>query len=132
MELAFSFIEQFSGPVFLIALAFIVFDIITGYLQAIANKCVDSSVMRAGFWHKLALILALILSAMIDSAINFEPLIGQAIGVNAPVFEGACIFVVAMEATSILENIKKLNPDLADKKVFKMLADKTETEDKED
>ena len=132
IALALSFIGQFSGPLFIITLAFIVIDIISGYLQAIANKCVDSSVMRTGFWHKLALILALILAAMIDSAISIEPLISQALGISAPIFEGACIFVIAMEATSTLENIKRIYPDLKSKTMFGMLGKSSETEDKEE
>ena len=66
---------------------------------------------------------ALLLAALIDTAVAFEPLIGDQLGLNAPIFEAACIFVSVMEITSILENIKKMNPDLKKMKVFGMLGD---------
>lgn len=101
------------------ALLFILFDVITGYAQAIANRCIDSGKMRRGFWHKVAIILVLLLADIIDAGLNMGLGMGSA-GIAAPIFEVACGYVVVMELTSILENIKLLNPELAGSKLLKL------------
>lgn len=101
------------------ALLFILFDIVTGYAQAIANRCIDSSKMRKGFWHKLAIIIVLIVANVIDAGLNMGFNAGN-MGISAPIFEVACGYVVVMELTSILENVKLMNPELADTKLLRL------------
>ena len=45
---------------------FSLFDISTGVIQAIINHDLDSSKMRSGLWHKVLVIIAIIMSFMID------------------------------------------------------------------
>lgn len=107
----------FSKWVLWFALLFILLDIVSGYAQAIANHCIDSTKMRKGFWHKFAIILVLVMADIIDAGLNMGM---GTMGVTAPIFEVACGYVVVMEMTSILENVKMLNPELAGSKLLKL------------
>ena len=81
-------------------LIFSVADIVTGYIQAIINKNIESSVMRAGLLRKCLLIVVLILSEVIQFAFNL-PHISAIIS----------IYIVLMELMSILENLTKAGID---------------------
>lgn len=75
---------------------FSIFDIISGYIQAIINKEVDSQVMREGLLHKILLIIIIIISCVID--ITFKlPAVPKVVS----------IYIIIMELTSILENLDK-------------------------
>lgn len=75
---------------------FSLFDIITGVIQAIINHDLDSTKMRSGLLHKVLIIIVILMSFIIDItfSLNF-------------VSKVACIYVIFMECTSILENLKK-------------------------
>lgn len=77
-------------------LIFSLSDVITGFIQAVINKNVDSQVMRTGLLHKVLITLLVLLSFIADIAfsLNFISRI-------------VCIYVIIMESTSILENLKK-------------------------
>lgn len=76
-------------------------DILTGFIQAVMNKNVDSRRMREGLLHKFLLILALVMGYVVQYAFNLN-FIAQAI----------TIYICAMEVVSILENFKKAGLDL--------------------
>lgn len=121
-------IVAFSGldcTAFIIAFVFIILDIVTGYGQAIANHTVESKKMKTGFWHKLALIFAMLVASFIDVATSVE----VNLGFDAPIFEVMCGYVVLMELTSILENIAKMNPNIAGTKLFRILSSVSERSD---
>ena len=82
-------------------LLFSLFDIRTGYVQAIINKCPDSTKMRNGLWHKFLIILVLIGSFVIEYAFSL-PKVSTIV----------CVYICVMEITSILENLKKAGIDL--------------------
>ena len=81
-------------------LAFMLADIITGIIQAVINKNLDSQKMREGLLRKLGLILIIILGFIIRYAFNI-PIISKAI----------VIYILLMETLSILENLKKAGID---------------------
>ena len=81
-------------------LAFMLADIITGIIQAVINKNLDSQKMREGLLRKLGLILIIILGFIIRYAFNI-PIISKAI----------VIYILLMESLSILENLKKAGID---------------------
>lgn len=85
-------------------LLFSVLDILTGYIQAVINKNVDSRVMREGLLHKCLLIIAIVIGYIVE----------YAFGLSA-VSSVITIYICIMELTSILENLKKAGVDL---KVF--------------
>lgn len=91
----------------IITLCFIACDVITGFIQALKNKCVDSSVMRDGLFHKVGFICAIALGFLCEYAVAWLD-----IGFSAPIVVPVCIFICVTEIVSILENIKKLTPDL--------------------
>ena len=75
---------------------FMLADIITGFIQAVINKNVDSSVMRTGLLHKIMLIVIIFLSYILDLTFNLS-YISRIVSV----------YIIIMELTSILENINK-------------------------
>lgn len=76
-------------------------DVVTGYIQAVINKDVDSSKMREGLLHKCLLIIIVILSVVSDFAFSLN-IISKVV----------CCYIVLMEITSILENIQSAGIDL--------------------
>lgn len=77
-------------------LCFSVADFVTGYIQAVINNDVQSRKMRVGLLHKTLILLVIILGFIIDFAFSLKY-----------VSSFICIYVVVMEITSILENLKK-------------------------
>lgn len=94
---------QFSNIIWQIItpLLFSLFDVIIGYIQAIINKCPDSTKMRNGLLHKFLIILVLIGSFVIEYAFSL-PRVSTMV----------CVYICVMEITSILENLKKAGLDL--------------------
>lgn len=119
-------INQLDGWAFGFALVFIFLDVVSGYAQAVANKCVSSEIMRQGFWHKLALVFAMLAAGLADMAAAVE----IDLGFSMPLFECACGYVMIMELMSILENVKKMNPQLANSRLLRLFdAVKKEVDD---
>lgn len=82
-------------------LIFSLADFITGYIQAVINKDVSSQKMRVGLLHKILIMLVIILSFVINFAFNTEW-----------ISKVVCIYVIIMEITSIIENLKKAGLDV--------------------
>lgn len=116
MDLApiYTFTEQ---QVWAIAGAFILmlFDMVSGIIQAVMNREFRSSTMRTGLGHKAVLALIILL------AICIEILSAHVAGLG---FGGVTIYVVCvaiiMEVASIMENLCKAYPELADLPVMKI------------
>lgn len=89
---------QFTNIIWQIVtpLVFSLADIITGYIQAVINKDVQSQVMREGLLHKMLLIVILILSFIMQFAFGLK-----CISIVV------CLYICLMETTSILENLQK-------------------------
>ena len=97
-------------------LVFSLFDIITGYIQAVINKNVDSQKMRIGLLHKALIVVVIILSFIIHLAFN----VGY-------ISTFVCIYVSYMELISIIENLKKAGLDFG--KLGDFLKTKSEKEE---
>ena len=98
---------------FAIVGVFIALDVISGFAQACANHTVDSSIMRRGLWHKSAYVLAIMLAVLCEySAIYID------LGFTLPIIAPVCGFISATEMVSILENLGKLNPEIAKSKLL--------------
>ncbi len=76
-------------------------DILTGYIQALINKNVDSKVMREGLLHKCLLIVAIVIGYVVEYAFGLKT-----------VSSVITIYICVMELMSILENLKKAGVDL--------------------
>lgn len=98
-----------------IVAAFVVMDLASGVMQAVANKTLDSSKMRAGLWHKCGFIMVIILAALVEWAMQFVDL-----GLTLPLFVPVCVFIILTEIVSIFENVCKLSPELANSKLAQL------------
>lgn len=97
-------------------LLFMVADIISGIIQAVINKRLDSQKMREGILRKALLILVVILSFIAQYAFNI-PAISKVV----------CIYIILMEIISIFENLKKAGVDLG--KLGELLKIKSDNEE---
>lgn len=93
--------------IYFAVIIFIVLDIITGLAKALKNNAVNSSVLRVGFWHKSAEIMAIGGATAIEYYKSFLGL--SDISILIPVASYICI----MEVVSCIENLCELNPSLA-------------------
>ena len=91
-----------------IVLIFISFDILFGLLQALTNQTFQSSMMRQGLFHKLGEILCYLFGVVCDTTL---PLIN--ILVPFSLANAITIYIVIMEIGSILENLSKVSPVMA-------------------
>lgn len=100
---------QFTNPawIFLLPLAWMGADIVSGYINAWIHKEIKSSKMREGLGHKAAEILVLVLGLLLSLGL----------GLNQ-VELAISIYIIWMESVSIIENVKKIfNKDLDTEKV---------------
>lgn len=96
----------------LITGVFIIFDIITGIMQAIKNKELSSEKLRQGAWHKMGLIMFICLAYFIDYGTGYLQL-----GFDVPIVMPLCVYISLTETVSIVENIMKLDPELEGSKI---------------
>lgn len=108
-----------------IVFAFIVADIATGLIKAIATHSYSSSIMREGLFHKLGEVVCMIFGVLCDYAL---PLIG--IKIPLSIAQSVSIYIIIMEIGSVVENIGVLNPDLA--KYLGKIFEKIKTPESED
>lgn len=99
----------------LVSLAFIVFDVLTGWLKAYITATMNSSMMRKGLLHKIGEIMAVLFGYMCQYSL---PLLG--LNISAPFAGAITTYIVLMETASVIENICAMNPSLRDalSKVF--------------
>ena len=98
--------------IYLVAAAFIAFDMLTGLVKAFKGKEYCSSVMREGLFHKLGSILCMTFATLVDYAQKFMDL-----GVTVPVAIAVCTYIVIMEIGSIIENVCAINPAILPDKI---------------
>ena len=98
--------------IYAIAFAFIVLDFLTGLIKAFASNSFTSTKMREGLFHKVGLILCMILGGLVDFAQSYLDL-----GVSVPVAGAICVYICLMETTSIIENVCKINPQIVPDKL---------------
>lgn len=98
------------------ALAFMLLDIVTGFIAAAINNAISSSKMRAGLGHKVALVCLIILALMVEVA--SEHIAG--LGFGGVMTVTVCVYIIVMEVASVCENICKADPDLVDTPVMKL------------
>lgn len=82
-------------------------DVVTGLVKAFKEKAYTSTVMREGLYHKCGYILCVMLASMVDYSQGYLDL-----GVNVPLLEVICGYIVLNEIGSITENLALINPEL--------------------
>lgn len=109
----------------------IVLDIAAGFVAAVSRGEVDSKKLREGLMHKVGLMLAVALAI----AMEYENAMFD-LGINIPIVTAMSTYIIIMEACSVYENIRKINPEFQFTKledIFKELdkKDKKEGQDNE-
>lgn len=114
-------INTVNAKVLLIALIFILLDIISGILKSIKNKNLDSTKMREGLVNKLVELFSIIFGFICEYSL-------PQIGINIDVQFGSAIatYIVIMELCSIIENLGEINPNVGGllSNVFEKLKEK--------
>lgn len=106
----------------LIVAILIVLDIVSGFIQGVVNKKVDSAYMLRGLIRKSGIVLGLILAGVCEYGMLYIDL-----GFTIPMVSGVVIFVCVMEIVSIIENIIKIDPRFQNNKflsIFNIKEDK--------
>ena len=103
---------QESRTLFILCSILIFTDVITGYLKAIKNKIINSSISRDGYIKKIGWIIALILGVAMDYFIH----------VHLFLF-GTAIVCIATEAISVYENLADVGVKLPFAKYFEKVQD---------
>lgn len=96
-------------------------DIITGVSNAAVHNELDSTKMRDGLSRKLGSLYAIVAASVIDSMLGSGLTLSV---VDAPILTAACLYLSAMEILSLVENIKKLNPELVNLPGLKQIAER--------
>lgn len=94
-----------------ITFMFIALDIVTGFLQAAKNRCIDSQIMKQGLFHKCGFALAIVLACLCEYAMVYIDL-----GFTLPLQSAVCGYIISTELVSNLENIGKISPELCNNK----------------
>lgn len=92
---------------YIVPFVLICFDFLTGFIKAVYNKKLDSTILRKGLFHKLAELLALIGCGGIDYGIKFV-----ALPFDLPILPSVAIYISVMEIISCFENLCEVNPAL--------------------
>lgn len=98
------------------ALVFMGLDILSGFIAACANHEVNSTKMREGLWHKASMILLIFCCWFGELLIGHVP----DLGVSIPATGAVCAVIIAMEVISIVENVLKAYPELAESPLIHM------------
>lgn len=91
-----------------ITCAFMLADIISGFLKAWKAHDVKSRALRDGLFHKVAFIGVIGLAQLTEYAADRIP----EIELNLPITSAICAYVILTELVSILENLRDINPDI--------------------
>ena len=108
-------LTSFDSMPLIIGLCFIAADVVTGIAKAFANNEVSSQIMRRGLWHKFANVMLLVFAAACDVAVRAWPELPDEL---STVYVDIAVYICIMEGVSILENLCRINPELAKLDLF--------------
>lgn len=97
-------------------LLLILLDVAFGCGNAVSKHEFSSEKMRAGMAHKAAELGFVLVGVICDACL----LGGFDLGF-APILMSVCLYLVLMELASLLETFAKMNPQLAESPLFKLL-----------
>lgn len=106
VQVSESMVYAFGGAVSCMGL-----DILTGYVGSVVNHCVSSTKMREGLGHKALLLCVELLAFVIEVVCQHVEGMGALSGVTVV---GISVVIIAMEVTSIWENVVAASPELSD------------------
>lgn len=91
--------------------AFILIDYITGVVNAAMKSKISSSKMREGLGHKFAYCVLIFVAYIIDTI-----QLNSSLNLPFELFPVVSLGIIAIELTSIIENVCEINPELKDAK----------------
>lgn len=108
---------------FIAVVVFVFIDYITGVVNAAMHSRLNSSKMREGLGHKFAYCVLIFVAYIID-AIQLN----SSLNLPFEMFPIVSIGIIAIELTSIIENVCEINPELRKAK-FMDIFEKNNTND---
>lgn len=110
----FEFLADHTTQALMIAAVVgMVLDFVSGFTNAAMHHEISSEKMRVGLWHKVSFLGVIFLGVYIQWVESLGH-ISQYLGVEVPAVSVICCIICAIEAVSIYENLKKMNPDIPD------------------
>lgn len=116
-------LEVFEPLIFLFIL--VAMDFATGVIGAICNGVYNSSKMRQGLLHALTYVFAIALAIILQEISKFYDL---GLVYATALYSLVYIWIILTETGSILENLVKINPALADNKFMSIFANQAKDE----
>lgn len=113
---------QIIGDGACVAGAMIALDVIAGLVSAASRGELDSTKLRQGLIHKIGLCIAFAMACILEYGESVVPL-----GISVPLVIPVVSYIILMEACSVYENIKRINPEFKFES-FEELFDFTEKE----
>ena len=107
--------------------AFIFTDYITGVVNAAMHSRLNSSKMREGLGHKFAYCVLIFISYIID-AIQLN----SSLNLPFQLFPIVSLGIIAIELTSIIENVCEINPELKDAKFMEVFEKNNKNNEKKE
>ena len=112
------FIEKITSineprTIFILCGLFIFTDVLTGYLKAVKNKKVNSSISRDGYIKKIGWVIAILLGFLVDMFVNVNIFL-----------VGSAIVCIATEGISVYENLGEVGVNLPFKRYFEKIDNK--------
>ena len=107
----------------IIALVFNATDLVSGIIQALKNKSLQSAKLRDGLFKKIGFLICYFLAWLIDTY-------GNEIGFNIAIddLQVVVLYVCLTETISVIENISKINSDLMPEKLMELFHIKREVD----
>ena len=116
-------LEVFEPLILLFIL--VAMDFATGVIGAICNGVYNSSKMRQGLLHALTYVFAIALAIILQEISKFYDL---GLVYTTALYALVYIWIVLTETGSILENLVKINPALADNKFMSIFTNQAKDE----
>lgn len=104
-----SYLYIIAGPI-----VFCLLDVLTGYAAAMRNGTLNSSVMRKGLWNKSSEMLAILASVLTQIGVYVYGNSFLNVQLDIPIITVICGCLSLYELTSVVENIGKMNRDIAE------------------
>ena len=108
---------------FIAIVVFVFIDYITGVVNAAMHSRLSSSKMREGLGHKFAYCVLIFVAYIIDAV-----QLNSSLNLPFEMFPIVSIGIIAIELTSIIENVCEINPELKKAK-FMDIFEKNNTND---
>lgn len=92
---------------YIVAGGFIIFDVISGIIKAMAQGKLNSTISRIGLFNKLAEVCAIFLSSFSEWSFAYLD-----IGIEVTILPFVVTYISFMELLSSAENLAEINPKL--------------------